>query len=229
MKIGNISIEPTKIVCLGKNYAEHAKEMKSEVPSEPMFFCKTLNCLILNNQPIIYPRFIFDNDKYRGIDHEVELAVIVNKKCKNVSINDAYNFILGYSVFLDITARTMQKIDRDLKNPWYRSKSFDTFGPIGPRIALTKEIPDPHDLNIQLKVNGQIRQSSNTKHMIFKIPELIEYISKFVTLEPGDIIATGTPEGVGPIQPGDVIEASIEGIGTIVHNVILEKVNFPIS
>ncbi len=222
MKIGNITIESTKIICLGKNYAEHAKEMKSEVPSEPIFFCKTLNCLIAQNQPIIYPRVIYDNEKYRGIDHEVELAVILKKKCKNVSIKNAYDYILGYSVFLDITARTLQKIDRELKYPWYRSKNFDTFGPIGPRIALINEIPDPHDLKIQLKVNGQIRQSSNTKNMVFKIPQLIEYISKFLTLEPGDIIATGTPEGVGPIQPGDVIEASIEKIGTIVHEVILE-------
>ena len=117
----------------------------------------------------------------------------------------------------------MQKSDRNINLPWYRSKNFDSFGPIGPRIVPCNEISDPHNLSIQLKVNGQIKQSSNTKHMLFKIPQTLEYLSKFVTLKRGDIIATGTPSGIGQIQPGDIIEASIEKIGTITHKVILEQ------
>ena len=123
-----------------------------------------------------------------------------------------------------MTARTMQKSDRNINLPWYRSKNFDSFGPIGPRIVPCSEISDPHNLSIQLKVNGQVRQSSNTEHMMFKIPQTLEYLSKFVTLKKGDIIATGTPSGISPIQPGDIIEASIEKIGTIRHEVILEQI-----
>jgi 2-keto-4-pentenoate hydratase/2-oxohepta-3-ene-1,7-dioic acid hydratase in catechol pathway len=118
----------------------------------------------------------------------------------------------------------MQKSDRNINLPWYRSKNFDTFGPIGPRIVPCSEISDPHNLSIQLKVNGQLRQFSNTKHMLFKIPQMLEYLSKFVTLKRGDIVATGTPSGISPIQPGDVLEASIEKIGTIKHEVILEQI-----
>ncbi|TFG08428.1 MAG: FAA hydrolase family protein, partial [Promethearchaeota archaeon] len=137
-----------------------------------------------------------------------------------------YNkYILGYTIFLDITARIMQKNDREINLPWYRSKNFDTFGPIGPEIVA--DIKDPHELKIELKINGKIKQSSNTKHMIFKIPKIIEYISNHLTLEPGDIIATGTPEGVGSIHPGDLIEASIEKIGTLRNMVILEETKDP--
>ena len=121
-----------------------------------------------------------------------------------------------------MTARNMQVNDRNIKLPWYRSKNFDTFGPIGPKIVSHDEISDPHNLNIELKVNGENRQSSNTKHLLFKIPDIIEYISQFLTLEAGDIVATGTPGGVGAVLPGDKIEASIEKIGTITHLVVLE-------
>lgn len=193
--------------------------MKSEAPEEPVFFCKSINCLILNGEPIVYPKILYGNEKYKRVDHEVELAVVVKNKCKNISTTEAYSYVLGYTIFLDITARNLQKIDRELKSPWYRSKSFDTFGPIGPNVV---NIDDPHDLAIKLEVNGVIKQSSNTKRMIFKVPEILAYISKFVTLEPGDIIATGTPDGVGPIWPGEVIKASIEKIGTLIHEVVLE-------
>ena len=125
-------------------------------------------------------------------------------------------------MFNDITARKMQAKDIVSKLPWFRSKSFDTFGPIGPRIVDTDEIKDPHNLNINLKLNGEIKQSSNTKHLLFKIPELLESISTILTLEPGDIIATGTPSGIGSMQPGDLIEATIEKIGTLVNNVVME-------
>ncbi len=224
VKIGNTNINPTKIVCLGRNYLDHIKETNAPIPKEPVFFVKTLNTLVTDNEPIIYPKILYESEKYNRVDHEVELAFIIFQTCKNVSVEVAFDFIQGYTIFLDLTARIMQKSDRNINLPWYRSKNFDSFGPIGPRIVPCSEISDPHNLSIQLKVNGQTRQFSNTKHMLFKIPQILEYLSKFVTLERGDIIATGTPSGISPIQPGDIIEASIEKIGTITHEVILEQV-----
>ena len=223
MRIGNLDIEPTKIVCIGRNYKEHAKEMNSPIPTEPVFFVKTLNTLITDGKPIIYPKVLWKNQDYDRVDHEVELAFIISESCKNILIDQAYDFISGYTIFLDITARKMQIRDRNIKLPWYRSKNFDTFGPIGPRIAPCDEIDDPHNLAIQLKINGEIRQSSNTKHLLFRIPEILEYISKYISLAPGDIVATGTPGGIGAIKLGDIVEATIEQIGTITHKVILEQ------
>ncbi|MFX1313462.1 MAG: fumarylacetoacetate hydrolase family protein [Promethearchaeota archaeon] len=220
--IGDISINPTKIICLGTNYMDHIEETKLEIPEEPLLFIKTLNCLITNNQPIIYPKILFNDRKYNRVDYEVELAFIIKKKCKNVDISHVYDNILGYTVFNDVTARKMQAKDIISQKPWFRSKSFDSFGPIGPKIVKNNEIGDPHNLNIDLKVNGQIKQSSNTKELLFKIPEILTYITKYFTMEPGDIIATGTPGGIGPIKPGDLIEATIEKIGTLTNKVILE-------
>jgi len=223
MKIGDISINPTKILCVGTNYMDHIEETKLEVPNEPVLFPKTLNCIIMNNKSIIYPKYLYYNRKYNRVDYEVELAFIIKDKCKNVPASQAYTHILGYTVFNDVTARKMQVKDIVSKLPWFRSKSFDTFAPIGPRIVNHSEMGDPHDLNIELKVNGEIKQSSNTKYLLFKIPDLMEYITKIFTMEPGDIVATGTPGGIGPINPGDLIEASIEKIGTLSNKVILEE------
>ncbi len=220
--IGDTTINPTKIICLGTNYMDHIEETKMEVPKEPLLFPKTLNCLITDKQPIIYPKYLFDNRKYNRVDYEVELAFIIEDRCKNIQAEDVYDHILGYTVFNDITARKMQTRDIISQKPWFRSKSFDTFGPIGPRIALVDEIKDPHNLDIELKVNGTVKQLSNTKHLLFKIPETFEYITKLFTLESGDIIATGTPAGIGPVVPGDIIEATIEKIGTLSNNVVLE-------
>jgi 2-keto-4-pentenoate hydratase/2-oxohepta-3-ene-1,7-dioic acid hydratase in catechol pathway len=222
IKIGEITINPQKIICLGTNYMDHIEETGLEVPQEPLLFPKTLNCLITNNQPVIYPKYLSNNRKYNRVDYEVELAFIVKDKCKNISLDDVYNHILGYTVFNDITARKMQTKDIISQKPWFRSKSFDTFGPIGPVIKTVKEIKDPHNLNIELKVNGEVKQASNTKHLLFKIPETFEYITQLFTMEPGDIIATGTPAGIGPVVPGDLIEATIERIGTLTNKVILE-------
>ena len=223
IKIGNDTINPTKIICLGRNYLDHIKETSAPVPKEPVFFVKTLNTLVTNNNPIIYPKILYDSQEYNRVDHEVELAFIVSQTCKNIHAENAYDYVLGYIVFLDITARKMQISDRNIKLPWYRSKNFDTFSAIGPRIVNCSEIEDPHNLNIQLEINGEIQQHSNTKHMLFRIPEILAYLTKFVTLMEGDIVATGTPSGIGPIQPGDTIKASIERIGLITHEVILEK------
>ena len=222
IKVGDTMINPTKIICLGTNYMDHIEETGLGIPEEPLIFPKTLNCLIRNNQPIIYPKYLFNNRKYNRVDYEIELAFIVKDKCKNISAENAYDHILGYTVFNDVTARKMQTKDIISQKPWFRSKSFDTFGPIGPIIKKVDEIRDPHNLDIELKVNGDIKQSSNTKHLLFKIPETFEYITKFFTMEPGDIIATGTPGGIGPIDPGDLIEATIENIGTLTNKVILE-------
>ena len=222
MKIGSTEIKPTKIVCLGRNYLKHAKELDSPVPTEPVFFVKTINSIITDGKPIIYPRILYENEEFNRVDHEVELAFILSKRCKKIWSENAFDYIQGYSIFLDITARKMQIFDRNKNLPWYRSKNFDTFSVIGPRIVPTDEIEDPHNLNIELLLNGKKQQSSNTSYMIFKIPKMVEYLSSFLTLEKGDIVATGTPSGVGPIQPGDVIKASIEKIGTITHGVILE-------
>ena len=223
INIGDFSINPTKIICIGTNYMDHIEETKLDVPKEPVLFPKTLNCLIGNGEPIIYPKWIFNNRKYNRIDYEVELAFIIKDKCKYVKASEAYDHILGYTVFNDITARKIQVKDITSKLPWFRSKSLDTFGPIGPRIVNHLEINDPHNLKIELKLNGEIKQSSNTKHLLFKIPEIFENISQFFTMEPGDIIATGTPSGIGPIKPGDALEASIEKIGNLSNKVILEE------
>ena len=222
MKIGDVEINPTKIICIGTNYMDHIEETKLEIPKEPVLFPKTLNCLITENQPIIYPKMLYENRKLNRVDYEVELAFIISKTCKNVLAQNAYDYIQGYTVFNDITARKMQIKDIVSKLPWFRSKSFDTFAPIGPKIVGVNEIKDPHDLNLELRVNGEIKQNSNTKHLLFKIPELMEYITRIFTLVPGDIIATGTPSGIGPVIPGDIIDATIEKIGTLSNKVILE-------
>ncbi|MFX1496542.1 MAG: fumarylacetoacetate hydrolase family protein [Promethearchaeota archaeon] len=224
MKIGDDSINPTKILCLGRNYLEHIKETKAPIPKEPVFFVKTINTLITDNKPIIYPKILYQNNEFNRVDHEVELAFVIKKKCKHIPAQYAYDYIKGYTILLDLTARNMQVADRNINLPWYRSKNFDTFAPIGPVIKEVNEIKAPHNLNIELKVNGETKQSSNTKYMIFKIPVILEYLSKFVTLEKDDIVATGTPSGISPIYPGDTIEASIENIGTITHTVILEEI-----
>jgi len=222
MLIGEIEINPTKIICLGLNYKDHVEETGRNFPDEPIIFTKTINCLILNNESIIYPLYLYNNRKYNRVDFEAELAFIVKDRCKNVPLEEVYEHILGYSIFNDVTARKMQIKDYSTSKPWYRSKSFDTFGPIGPKIVSTKEIPDPHNLNIELRLNGEIKQSSNTKYLIFKVPEILYFVSKFFTLEPGDIIATGTPSGISPIKPGDNIEIAIEKIGTLTNPVVLE-------
>ena len=223
MIIGELEINPSKIICIGTNYMDHIEETKLEVPKEPVLFPKTLNCLISNGEPIIYPQWISNNRKYNRIDYEVELAFIIKDRCKYVKAKQAYEHILGYTIFNDITARKIQAKDIASRLPWFRSKALDTFGPIGPRIVSHHEIKDPHNLVLELKVNGEIKQSSNTKHLLFKIPELLENISKFFTMEPGDIVATGTPSGIGPIQPGDLIEAYIEKIGILSNKVVLEE------
>ncbi|AFL95236.1 hypothetical protein containing fumarylacetoacetase-domain [Thermococcus cleftensis] len=212
---GFYDLRPSKIVALAKNYAEHAKEMESDVPEKPVFFLKPPSALIGPGKPIILPRMS------KRVDHEVELAVIIGKRAKRVSREKAMNYVLGYTILLDITARDLQGEAREKGLPWSLAKGFDTFAPVGPRIADRRELKID-DLEIGLKVNGQLRQLGRTSEMVFKVPELIEYISSVMTLEPGDIIATGTPAGVGPLSHGDRVEAWIEGIGRVEFDVLAE-------
>ena len=223
-----IDLNPSKIIALGLNYQEHIAESHSvlvqgrthEPPKEPVLFPKTPNVLIKTGETIIIPRLVSDyrfNDK--RTDFEAELAIIIKDKCKNVKKEDAMKHIYGFTCFNDVSQRNIQTGDR---SGWFRGKSFDTFGPIGPQIVLTEDIGDPQNLRIQGRVNGETKQDSNTKHMIFAIPETIAYITKNFTLMPGDIISTGTPKGVARIKHGDIVEVEIEKIG-ILRNPVVDE------
>lgn len=227
---GEYVVNPSKIVALGLNYLEHIKESQSvdvqnftdEIPTEPLLFPKTPNVLIGPGDPIILPAFVEDYGFTNcRTDHEAELAIIIKDRVKNLSADLAMDHILGFTCFNDISQRNLQKGD---KSGWYRGKSLDTFGPIGPVMVLPEDIGDPQNIAIKCRLNGKIVQESNTKHMIFKIPEIVAFVSKNFTLEPGDIIITGTPSGVGPLQDGDVVEVEIENIGTLTNPVKAEKV-----
>lgn len=226
---GDYTVSPSKIVALGLNYLEHIKESLSvdvrnfndEIPTEPVLFPKTPNVLIGPGDPIVLPAFVNDyNFKNCRTDHEAELAIIIRDTIKNLDADDAMDHIFGFTCFNDISQRNLQKGD---KSGWYRGKSLDTFGPIGPEIVPPEMIGDPQNLDIRCRLNGKVVQDSNTRHMIFPIPEIIAFVSKNFTLEAGDIIITGTPSGVSPIQHGDVVEVEIENIGTLRNPVELEK------
>jgi 5-oxopent-3-ene-1,2,5-tricarboxylate decarboxylase/2-hydroxyhepta-2,4-diene-1,7-dioate isomerase len=206
---------PSKIVAIGRNYADHAKELNHEIPDELCFFCKAPSSIIAHEDDIIIPDW-YDGD----VHHEAELTIIMGKAARNVPVEDAMMYVAGFSILNDVTARSMQKEDIGKGNPWFRSKSFDSFCPIGPYFVPVDAMDDPHNLNIRLTVNGKERQNSNTSLMLFRIEEIIAEVSKFMTLLPGDIIATGTPKGVGPIVHGDEIEVTIDGLGTLRNRVV---------
>lgn len=197
---------PTKIVLVGLNYRNHARELKMPVPREPIIFLKPPTALIAQGGKIRYPRGV------RRLDYEGELALVIKRKTKNISPANAARHILGYTCLNDITARDIQK--RDIQ--WGRAKSFDTFCPVGPWIQTDF---NPQDAAIQTHVNGVLRQESSTKCFIFKPQELVAFISRIMTLLPGDIISTGTPPGVGPLRKGDLVAVTIEGIGTLLNRV----------
>jgi 4-hydroxyphenylacetate degradation bifunctional isomerase/decarboxylase decarboxylase subunit len=201
-------VTPSKIICVGLNYIDHAKELNMGIPQEPILFLKAPSAVIGHEDIVRYPQTT------QKLDHEAELAIVIGKKCKEVKARNAYDVIEGYTCFNDLTARDLQK----LNGQWTRAKSFDTFAPIGPHIVTKDEI-DPHNLNIKMLVNGEIRQDSNTKNLIFDVPSLIEFISEIMTLNPEDIISTGTPPGIGQVKPGDEMEVKIEGIGTLRNSV----------
>ena len=207
---------PGKIVCVGMNYRDHAEEAGMAVPERPVLFAKWPNALIGPGQPIALP------PHSRQIDYEAELGIVVGRRARSVSASDALAFVRGYVCLNDVTARDLQFSD----GQWTRSKSFDTFCPVGPRLVAAEEIPDPQRLAIRCIVNGEVLQDSSTEHMVFPVSELVAFISESVTLEPGDLIATGTPAGVGfarkpPIflQAGDEVSVEIEGVGTLTNPV----------
>lgn len=199
--------QPSKIVCVGLNYAEHARELKMKLPEEPIIFLKPPSAVIGPGAEIVVPE---SSDR---VDYEGEIGVVIGKRCKAISADEAQKYILGYTCFNDVTARDLQQKD----GQWTRAKSFDTFAPFGPWISNI----DPSDADIKTRVNGEVKQTSNTSDLIFGVPSLIEFISSIMTLEPGDVIATGTPPGVGRLEKGDVVEVEIEGIGVLKNRVAL--------
>lgn len=201
---------PSKIVCIGVNYKDHAIEMGKELPQEPLMFLKPSTAVIGPGEAIIYPR-LTENLHYEG-----ELAVVIKKEARHIKAAQAEDYILGFTCAIDVTARDLQTRD----GQWSRAKGFDTFCPLGPAIASKL---DYNDLRIVTRVNGEVRQDSNTKQMVFKIPQLIEAITAVMTLLPGDVVLTGTPPGVGSMQPGDEISVTIEGIGTLSTHVVAEE------
>jgi len=200
--------EKAKIICVGRNYADHAKELGNEVPTEPILFWKPHSSLIGPNGLIELP------SQSSNVQYETELVAVIGKKGKNISIEESMDFVIGYTIGLDITARDLQRSDKT----WFRGKSFDTFSPVGPVIVPKNKI-NLDNCSVQLTVNEELKQNGNTRDFIFKLPFLIHYISQIITLEPGDIIFTGTPEGVGTIKSGDVLKASIQGIGELTVSV----------
>ena len=197
-----------KILCLGRNYPAHAKEMKAEVPSIPVVFLKPSTALLEPGGLIVIPPFS------REVHHEVELVVVIGKDGRDITPREAMSHVAGYAVGLDMTLRDVQAEAKKKGLPWSVSKGFDTSAPLSSAVRCDA-VADPHMLDIALRVNGTVRQSSNTRHMIFRIPDLIAYISGIFTLEAGDLIFTGTPEGVGPVAPGDTLKAELESVGTL--------------
>lgn len=198
---------PTKIVCVGVNYAEHAKELNERTSDEPIIFLKPSSSLLAQGEGIVYPK------QSKRVDYEAELAIVIGRRTRHVKADRAKHHILGYTCFNDVTARDLQRKDVQ----WTRAKSFDTFAPVGPFIATDV---DPTRLSIKSVLNGEVKQSSNTGDMIFDAYKLVEFISGIMTLETGDVIATGTPPGVGPMNVGDTIVVEIEGVGTLSNRVV---------
>jgi 2-keto-4-pentenoate hydratase/2-oxohepta-3-ene-1,7-dioic acid hydratase in catechol pathway len=196
-------VAPSKIVCVGRNYREHAAELGNAMPTEPLLFLKPASAIINNGESIELP------EASERVEHEGELGVVIGRNCRRVTVDeDPLAYVLGFTCLNDVTARDLQRSDVQFT----RAKSFDTFCPVGPHIVTGL---DPSDLSVETRVNGEIRQSGRTSAMAFPVPFLIRYISHVMTLNPGDLIATGTPAGVGPLRDGDVVEVEVEGIGVL--------------
>ena len=200
---------PSKVVAVGKNYAEHVREMGSEVPAEPVLFLKPSTSVTGPNDRIAYPVKLTDR-----VDYEGELAVIIGRLCRDVPKERAYDVVFGYTCANDVTARDLQLKD----GQWTRAKGFDTFCPLGPWMETAT---DPSDLGITTRVNGEVRQHARTRELLWDVPSLIEYVSAVMTLLPGDVLLTGTPEGVGPLTDGDEVSVTVESIGTLTNKVVI--------
>ena len=208
---------PSKIICVGLNYHDHCLEQDLEVPERPVLFCKFPTAINHPEGEITWPA-----DVSQKVDYEAELAVVVGREGKNIPADRAYDYVAGYCNLNDVSARDVQFGDQQ----WVRGKSFDAFCPIGPYLVTKDEVPDPHTLDIRCWVNGELRQESNTRELIFDVPFLLAYISRTCTLLPGDIISTGTPGGVGVfleppvfLKPGDAVEVEVEGLGRLRNHV----------
>jgi len=201
---------PSKIMALGLNYHSHAKEVNAPLPTTPLIFLKPSTAVIGTEENIIYP------PSSHRVDYEGELGVVIKKRAWRVSVKDALDYVLGYTCFNDVTARDLQHQDKQ----WTRAKGFDTFAALGP--CIETEL-DPGNVVLETYLNGELKQRANTSDLIYSVPELISFISHVMTLLPGDIIATGTPSGIGPMYPGDTIEIKIEPIGTLRNYVVKNK------
>jgi 2-keto-4-pentenoate hydratase/2-oxohepta-3-ene-1,7-dioic acid hydratase in catechol pathway len=202
---------PSKVVCLGKNYVDHAEEMRTDVPEEPLLFMKPATSVIGPDARVVYPSIS------KEVHHEAELAVVVGRVAKNVRAEDASQFIFGYTAANDVTARDLQRRD----GQWTRAKGFDTFCPLGP--VIETELDPLERLAVICRVNGEVRQAGFTSDMVFGVAEAIEFITKVMTLLPGDVILTGTPSGVGPVLPGDLMEVEIDGVGVLANRVVAAR------
>jgi len=200
---------PTKIVCVGRNYPEHARELGNEPPKEPLIFLKPPSSLIPSGANIVYPSLS------ERVDFEGELGVVIGKRARNVEASEALAYVLGYTCVNDVTARDLQRKD----GQWTRGKGFDTFCPVGPCLVTADEL-DLSQLRIRTIVDGVVKQDGAVSEMMFSVGDIIAYVSAFMTLEPGDLIATGTPPGVGPLQPGSIVQVQIDGIGVLENTVI---------
>ena len=211
--------DPSKIVCVGLNYADHAAEQNKPLPESPLLFAKAPTCLCGSGDPIVLPA------GEARVDIEAELAFVVGYRARQVRAADAYRYVAGYMCFNDVSGRAAQYGDKQ----WFRGKSFDTFGPCGPYLLTSDELPEPHALAIESRLDGRVMQQSRTDQMVFRVPQLVEYITRFMTLLPGDIVATGTPAGVGVyrqppvfLQAGNRVEVRIERLGTVANPVRAE-------
>lgn len=210
MRVGEQELSPSKIVGIGQNYRLHAQEMGKGIPSEPLIFFKPPSALVGDGGVIERPA------GYARVDHEAELGVVIGKRARRVRKADALEHVLGFTCVNDVTVRELQQKD----GQWARAKGFDTFCPVGPRIVPGL---DPSDLAIRCRVNGVVKQDSRTSDLIFDVPTLIEFITAHMTLEPGDLISTGTPAGVGNLNVGDLVEVEIEGIGVLANRVVARE------
>jgi len=199
--------EPTKIVCVGRNYADHAAEMGGDVPDRPQLFLKPPSAVASHGTDVPLPA---GKDR---VDYEAEFGVVIGEQCRNVPESDAPDVVAGYTCVVDVSNRDDQEIERN----WVRGKAFDNAAPLGPVLATPEHVPA--DASVELRLNGETRQSSSRRHLIFPVPELIAEITTYLTLEPGDVIATGTPEGVGRLSDGDEVVVEVEGVGRLRHTV----------
>jgi 2-keto-4-pentenoate hydratase/2-oxohepta-3-ene-1,7-dioic acid hydratase in catechol pathway len=205
------------IFCMGRNYAEHAKESGGSVPTVPVFFTKPPTCVVAPEDPVVHHAVT------QQLDYEVELAVVIGKRGRDIPVERALEHVFGYTIMNDLTARDLQRRHEQ----WFKGKSLDTFAPMGPVVVHRSAVPDPQNLRLRMRVNGEVRQDASTKSMVFTVAQLLSALSAGMTVEPGDILATGTPEGVAMgrtpqpwLHPGDVVEAEIEGIGVLRNQIV---------